>query len=97
VLINYLQHARSSSHLKVFFTEFKVFLKLTTSDTGKSEDEEAFDLSEAYSILCGQLWKNTSFVQFCIISETLELMLKTKVSPPTIPYARQVNISSLAL
>jgi nucleolar pre-ribosomal-associated protein 2 len=63
-------------------------LKLTTSDTGKPEDEEAFDLSEVYSILCGQLWKSTSFIQFCIISETLELMLKIKVRTPTISCAQ---------
>lgn len=45
----------------------------------EKENESGFDLSEAYSILCGNLWKVSGIRQFCVISETLELMLRTKV------------------
>jgi nucleolar pre-ribosomal-associated protein 2 len=56
-----------------------------TEDEEQQEDsetniEDGFDLSEAYSILCGNLWKATGVRQFCIISETLELMIRTKVN-----------------
>lgn len=53
-------------------------------DIGKLEEnnEDSFDLSEAYSMLCGQLWKTTGVVPFSIISETLQLMLQTKVILP---------------
>jgi nucleolar pre-ribosomal-associated protein 2 len=65
---------------------------VSIEDTRKSKEEEdnkeddetntgdEFTLSEAYSILCGNLWKVSGIRQFCIISETLELMLQTKVS-----------------
>ncbi|TVY34122.1 Nucleolar pre-ribosomal-associated protein [Lachnellula occidentalis] len=46
------------------------------SDEG--EDENKLDLSMAYSILCGHLWKATEIRLFCIISEMMELMLRTK-------------------
>ncbi len=49
----------------------------------ETEDGTGFDLSEAYSILCGNLWKVSGVRQFCVISETLELMLRTKVTSPT--------------
>jgi len=58
----------------------------SSKEEGQDEDDEkesesGFDLSEAYSILCGNLWKVSGIRQFCIISETLELMLRTKVIP----------------
>lgn len=65
---------------------------VSIEDTRRSKEEEEnneddetntgdeFNLSEAYSILCGSLWKVSGIRQFCIISETLELMLRTKVS-----------------
>ena len=49
----------------------------------EQESRNGFDLSEAYSILCGNLWKVSGVRQFCVISETLELMLRTKVTSPT--------------
>jgi nucleolar pre-ribosomal-associated protein 2 len=58
--------------------------KPAEDDEQKEDDEkydgEGFNLSEAYSILCGNLWKVSGIRQFCVISETLELMLRTKVS-----------------
>jgi nucleolar pre-ribosomal-associated protein 2 len=45
----------------------------------EKEDGAGFDLSEAYSILCGNSWKVSGVRQFCVISETLQLMLRTKV------------------
>jgi nucleolar pre-ribosomal-associated protein 2 len=60
------------------------------SAEGEDQNEEkekeggtGFDLSEAYSILCGNLWKVSGVRQFCVISETLELMLRTKVTSLT--------------
>jgi nucleolar pre-ribosomal-associated protein 2 len=47
----------------------------------EKEDGEGFDLSEAYSILCGNLWKVSGVRQFAAISEILDLMLRTKVKP----------------
>jgi nucleolar pre-ribosomal-associated protein 2 len=44
----------------------------------EKESENGFDLSEAYSILSSYFWKVSGIRQFCIISETLELMLRTK-------------------
>jgi nucleolar pre-ribosomal-associated protein 2 len=52
-----------------------------SSEEKGTKDTEEFDLTEAYSILCGQLWKFSGVRQFCIIAETLQLMLRTKVSP----------------
>jgi nucleolar pre-ribosomal-associated protein 2 len=52
-----------------------------SSEEKGTNDTEEFDLTEAYSILCGQLWKSCGVRQFCIIAETLQLMLRTKVSP----------------
>jgi nucleolar pre-ribosomal-associated protein 2 len=58
--------------------------KSKEKEDNKEDDEtntgDEFTLSEAYSILCGNLWKVSGIRQFCIISETLELMLQTKVS-----------------
>jgi nucleolar pre-ribosomal-associated protein 2 len=51
------------------------------NEDDKKEAGAGLDLSEAYSILCSTLWKVSGIRQFCIISETLELMLKTKVIP----------------
>jgi nucleolar pre-ribosomal-associated protein 2 len=67
--------------------------KLITQDTGKTEEneEELFDLSQAYSMLCGHLWKTNSIVQFSIISETLQLMLHTKASSVLFPVRRVSN------
>ncbi|KUJ15450.1 uncharacterized protein LY89DRAFT_619376 [Mollisia scopiformis] len=45
---------------------------------GHKEDSESFTLSDAYTILAEQLTKVTEIRQFCLISETLELMLKSK-------------------
>lgn len=61
----------------------------STKEEDQDEDDEkesegGFDLSEAYSILCGNLWKVSGIRQFCIISETLELMLRTKVISLTV-------------
>jgi nucleolar pre-ribosomal-associated protein 2 len=50
------------------------------NEDNKKEDGVGLDLSEAYSILCSTLWKASGVRQFCVISETLELMLKTKVT-----------------
>jgi nucleolar pre-ribosomal-associated protein 2 len=61
-----------------------VLIQLDVSQSSKekgTKDSEEFDLMEAYSILCGQLWKSSGVRQFCIIAETLQLMLRTKVSP----------------
>lgn len=41
-------------------------------------ENQPFDLSSAYSALCGHLWKTTSLRQFCLLSEIMELMLRTK-------------------
>jgi nucleolar pre-ribosomal-associated protein 2 len=49
------------------------------NEVNEKENEGCLDLSEAYSILCGNLWKVSGVRQFCIISETLELMLRTMV------------------
>jgi nucleolar pre-ribosomal-associated protein 2 len=50
------------------------------NEVNEKENERYFDLSEAYSILCGNLWKVSGVRQFCVISETLELMLRTMVN-----------------
>jgi len=55
------------------------------NEDNEQEGRKEFDLSEAYSILCGKLWKVSGVRQFCVISETLELMLRAKVTSPTPP------------
>ncbi|KAH6672915.1 Urb2/Npa2 family-domain-containing protein [Halenospora varia] len=50
----------------------------TGDDDDKDFENQPFDLSFAYSALCGHLWKATDLRQFCLISETMELMLRTK-------------------
>lgn len=55
------------------------------NEEDEKEDGDGFDLSEAYSILCSNLWKVPGVRQFCVISETLELMLRTKVNSHSLP------------
>jgi nucleolar pre-ribosomal-associated protein 2 len=59
-------------------------------EDGENTLENGFDLSEAYSILCGNLWKVVGIRQFCIISETLELMLRTKVNSSSLNPTRHL-------
>jgi len=51
----------------------------------EEQDENKLDLSMAYSILGGHLWKATDIRQFCSISETMELMLRNKVKTLHLP------------
>ncbi len=49
----------------------------------QSSDEppsEQFDLSFVYNLLCGQLWKMSQPQHFFLVSEILDIMLRTKVS-----------------
>ncbi|TQS39083.1 hypothetical protein Golomagni_00397 [Golovinomyces magnicellulatus] len=51
------------------------------SESDNSSDEESlddFDLTSVYILLCTELRKTTDIIAFCMISETLELMLRTK-------------------
>jgi hypothetical protein len=56
--------------------------ELTLIDRKPSDDDEEdlYDLSSAYAELCAVIWKTDNILQFSLISETLEDMLRTKVS-----------------
>ncbi|RFU34601.1 hypothetical protein B7463_g1738, partial [Scytalidium lignicola] len=49
----------------------------TRRSNDASEDVE-YDLSVTYSQLCSHMWKTTSIRQFCLITEIMEMMLRTK-------------------
>ncbi|RKF77753.1 putative urb2 npa2 family protein [Golovinomyces cichoracearum] len=49
-----------------------------TDDSSDEESQDDFDLTSVYILLCAELRKTTDMIAFCIISETLELMLRTK-------------------
>ncbi|TAQ83921.1 hypothetical protein B7494_g7755 [Chlorociboria aeruginascens] len=51
------------------------------------DEEQTFDLSTAYAILCTQLWKTTSIRKFSLIGSTLQIMLKTKVRLSVSPFS----------
>lgn len=56
---------------------------LTAIDTrafvDEDDDQGAFDLTSAYTLLSGHLWKAKGVRQFCLMSETMEMMLRAKV------------------
>ncbi|RDW64953.1 hypothetical protein BP6252_10604 [Coleophoma cylindrospora] len=50
-------------------------------DTNTSREDAntaSVNLSVVYAALCGEFMKNTSVRQFCLLAETMELMLRTK-------------------
>lgn len=55
--------------------------KLMILDARRTMDdgEDTFDLSAVYSLLCEQLRKSTGARQFLLITEIMEMMLRTKV------------------
>ncbi|KAF4636308.1 hypothetical protein G7Y89_g1788 [Cudoniella acicularis] len=53
-------------------------LDVRNSHEEEDDQDNALDLSMVYSVLCGHLYKATSLRQFCLMSETMELMLRTK-------------------
>ncbi|CAG8960652.1 hypothetical protein HYFRA_00013530 [Hymenoscyphus fraxineus] len=57
-------------------------LVASCEDTRRPSDDDdeidSFDMSTAYSILCANMWKVKDLRQFSLISEIMELMLRTK-------------------
>jgi hypothetical protein len=43
------------------------------------DGDDPFDLSTVYSLLCEQVRKSTGIRQFLLITEIMEMMLRTKV------------------
>lgn len=44
-----------------------------------NEDDDQFDLSSAYAALCSRMYRTDDILQFSLIAEILEDMLRTKV------------------
>lgn len=42
-------------------------------------EDDSFDLSSTYAVLCDQIWRAECYRQFALAGETMEMMLRTKV------------------
>ncbi|KAG9239698.1 Urb2/Npa2 family-domain-containing protein [Amylocarpus encephaloides] len=47
-------------------------------DDEEGDEEDELNLSIVYTGICGKLWKSKELRQFCLTSETMEMMLRTK-------------------
>jgi hypothetical protein len=61
-------------------------------DTTKESSETGLNISSIYLILAAKLCQADGFRQFCLISEIMELMLRSKVHNPPILVATLSNI-----